>query len=143
MQIKKILVATDFSVYSERAIDYAAMIADQFSADIFLLHVIESLTYSLTDTLTVVGHEKALSVTATALLDNLVKELVEKKVSVRSDLVTGTPYREIIKKSQEEDVDLIVVGTHGRSGVEHFLLGSVAEKVIRVATCPVLTVRTS
>jgi universal stress protein A len=143
MEINKILVATDFSPFSERAVDSAVDLAVKFDADVLLVHVIESLNYSLTDTMTVVGHEKALSVTATALLENLVKQLSEKNRSVRSFLVSGTPYREIIKKSQEEDVDLIVVGTHGRTGVEHFLLGSVAEKVIRLAACPVLTVPAS
>lgn len=143
MQMKKILVATDFSPFSERAVDYAVGMAVKFDSDVLLVHVIESLNYSLTDTMTVVGHEKALSVTAKALLENLVKQVIEKKRSVRSFLVSGTPYREIIKKAQEEDVDLIVVGTHGRTGVEHFLLGSVAEKVIRLAACPVLTVPAS
>ncbi|HIE64954.1 MAG TPA: universal stress protein [Nitrospiria bacterium] len=143
MQMKKILVATDFSPFSERALDYAVGMAVEFDADLLLVHVIESLNYSLTDTMTVVGHEKALSVTATALLENLVKQLSEKTRSVGSFLVSGTPYREIIKKSKEEDVDLIIVGTHGRTGVEHLLLGSVAEKVIRLATCPVLTVPAS
>ncbi len=143
MEIKKVLVATDFSPFSERAVDHAVGMAVKFDAEILLVHVIESLNYSLTDTMTVVGHEKALSVTATALLENLVKQLIDKNVSVRSFLANGTPYREIITKSQEEVVDLIVVGTHGRTGVEHFLLGSVAEKVIRLAACPVLTVPSS
>lgn len=140
MQIKKILVATDFSPFSERALDHAVGMAVEFDADILLVHVIESLNYSLTDTMTVVGHEKALLTTARALLENLVKQLKDNNRPVRSFLSSGTPYREIIKKSQEENVDLIVVGTHGRTGMEHFFLGSVAEKVIRLAACPVLTV---
>lgn len=143
MQMNKLLVATDFSSFSDRALDYAAGMATKFGAEVFIIHVIESLNYSLTDTMTLVGHEKALTVTAKALLENLVKQLSEKDRSVRSILVSGTPYREIIKISQEEKVDLIVVGTHGRSGVEHFLLGSVAEKVIRLAACPVVTVPAS
>jgi len=139
--IKKILVGTDFSPYSEKAVDYAVQLANEFGAKIVLVHVIESFGYSVTDSMTVVGHDKALTVTAKALLDNLKKQLMEEGLSVNGHLADGTPYREIIKKAKEEAVDLIVVGTHGRSGVEHLLIGSVAEKVVRAAHCPVLTVR--
>ncbi len=138
--INKILVGTDFSDYSERAIAYAEMLAKEFTASILLLHVIESFTYSVTDSLTVFGHDKALSATAGALLDNLQKGLLDKDFSVLSFLAHGTAYREIIKKAEVEEVDLIIVGTHGRTGMEHLLLGGVAEKVVRLASCPVLTV---
>jgi nucleotide-binding universal stress UspA family protein len=60
---------------------------------------------------------------------------------VTASVVSGSPYREIIKKAEEEQIDLIAMGTHGRSGVERLLLGSVAEKVVRLATSPVLTIR--
>lgn len=138
--IKKILVGTDFSSCSDRAVDYAAHIAEQFRAEILLVHAIESFTYSVTDSLTVMDHEKALSLTASALLENLLKSLNNRDLSVKSYLTHGTPYREIVKKAEEDAIDLIVLGTHGRSGVEHFLLGSVAEKVVRTAPCPVLTI---
>ena len=71
------------------------------------------------------------------------KQLREKNLKVKTYLVSGTPYREILKKTQLEKVDLIVMGTHGRTGVEHLLLGSVAERVVRLSPCPVLTVRLS
>ncbi len=141
LSIKKILVGTDFSSHSEKAVAYAVGLAKQFEASIILVHVIESFGYSVTDSMTVVGHDKALTVTAKALLDNLKKELVEQGISVKSHLADGSPYRELIDKAEAEAVDLIVVGTHGRSGVEHLLIGSVAEKIVRAASCPVLTVR--
>ncbi|MFQ5597063.1 MAG: universal stress protein [Nitrospiria bacterium] len=139
--IRKILVGTDFSPHSDKAIEYAVEIARQFGSKIVLVHVIESFAYSLTDSMTVVGHEKALSATASALLENQRKRLVETGVSVKSVLADGSPYREMTKKAEDEGVDLIVVGTHGRSGMEHLLIGSVAEKLVRLASCPVLTVR--
>ena len=74
---------------------------------------------------------------------NLRKQLRKKNLKVKTYLVSGTPYWEILKKTQLEKVDLIVMGTHGRTGVEHLLLGSVAERAVRLSPCPVLTVRLS
>lgn len=140
VKIEKILVPTDFSPSSKAAVDYAAAIAKQFHAELVLIHVIESPAYSVTDTLVVVNHEAALKTTAEALMDNLRQECREKGFSVSGRVVTGTPYREIIKEAEEKQVDLIAIGTHGRTGVERLLLGSVAEKVVRLAAVPVLTI---
>jgi nucleotide-binding universal stress UspA family protein len=141
ISIKTILVGTDFSSCSDRALEYAINFSEKFGSEILLIHVIESFNYSVTDSMTVVGHEKALSVTAAALLDNQIKALKTHDISLRSHLSHGAPCREIINKAEGEGIDLIVLGTHGRSGMEHFLLGSVAERVVRTARCPVLTVR--
>ncbi|MFQ5589058.1 MAG: universal stress protein [Nitrospiria bacterium] len=137
---KSILVGTDFSDYSERAIAHASVLAKQFDAKITLLHVIESFSYSLTDSMTVVGHDQALSTTAAALLENLQNTLIDEGLSVDRLLEHGAPYKQIIKIAEEKSVNLIVVGTHGRTGMEHLLLGGVSEKVVRLAKCPVLTV---
>lgn len=137
---QKIFVATDFSDYADHAIEYAEVLAKQFGAEILLLHVIESFTYSLTDSMTVIGHDQALSATAEALLENVQNRLVGEGFSVERMLSHGTAYKEIVEKAKEAASDLIVIGTHGRTGMEHFLLGGVAEKVVRLAACPVLTV---
>ncbi len=137
---KKILVGTDFSDYSERALAYAEKLSVKFEAEILLLHVIESFTYSLTDTMTVVGHDQALVATANALMDNLKKGLDDRKVSATCFVEHGRAYREIVKTAEDKGVDLIVIGAHGRTGMEHLLLGSVAEKVVRLAPCSVLTI---
>jgi len=142
-QIRGIMVPVDFSSYSKQAVNYAAMIAKKFNAGIVVAHVIDSLSYSVTDTLKVIEHRRALETIAGTLLDNLSKQLREKNLKVKTYLVSGTPYREILKKTQLEKVDLIVMGTHGRTGVAHLLLGSVAERVVRLSPCPVLTVRLS
>lgn len=141
-RIKKILVPTDFSPPSNVAMDYAAFIAKQFNAGIILIHVIESLPYSVTDTFNVIEHRKALETTARSLLENFRHDLVERDLSLKISLVSGAAYQEILKKARQERIDLIVMGTHGRTGVRHLILGSVAEKVVRLSTCPVLTVRT-
>lgn len=138
---KKILVPIDFSSYSDQALNYAATISKKFNAQVILMHVIESLPYSVTDSLVLIDHKRALETTARSLLDNWSKKLREKKVAVTTFLVSGVAYHEIIKKARQEKVDLIVMGTHGRTGLEHLLLGSVAEKVLRLCACPVLTVR--
>jgi len=139
--IKKILVPTDFSPYSDQAAQYALMIARAFKARILLIHVIEPLAYSVTDTLQVTDHFIALKTIAKSLLENTRKKFQKKDLRVGADLLTGVPYREILNRASRVGADMIVMGTHGRTGVEHFLLGSVAEKVVRLAPCPVVTVR--
>jgi nucleotide-binding universal stress UspA family protein len=141
INIKKILAPTDFSPSSEAAIDYAVTFAKRFEAEVILIHVIESPAYSVTDTLILVDHEAALKTTAEALMENVYKTCIEKGLSASRSVVSGTPHREIIKKAEQEKADLIIMGTHGRTGVERLLLGSVAEKVVRLSMIPVLTVR--
>ncbi|MHB8483972.1 MAG: universal stress protein, partial [Nitrospiria bacterium] len=138
---KKILVPTDFSPQSEKSLDHAVMIANQFAAKIFLLHVIEPFPYTTTDAFMVVDNSEAMRSIAESLIKNLDKTLRQRKISAKTDLVVGNTTQEIIMKAEREKIDLIVMGTHGRTGLEHVLLGSVAEKVVRLATCPVLTIR--
>ncbi len=139
--IKKILVPVDFSSYSDQVLDYAATMAQGFKARVILMHVVEPFHYSVTDTLNVIDHDRALKTIAASLLDNSCKMLRERGLSVDIHLTSGSPHREIVKKSHQEKVNMIIMGTHGRTGLEHILFGSVAEKVLRLATCPVLTVR--
>jgi nucleotide-binding universal stress UspA family protein len=74
-------------------------------------------------------------------LENLAKEQIPSGVAVKTIIKTGKPFLEIIETASELDVDLIIIATHGRTGVEHILFGSTAEKVVRKAPCPVLTLR--
>jgi glycine betaine transporter len=140
MRIKKILVPIDFSAYSENTIDYASTIAERFDATLILFHVIESLPYSVTDAFKVVEHRKGLQTLATSLLRNLSDEIRARKLPTKTRLVWGTASREILSEARRERPDLIVMGTHGRSGLPHAILGSVAEKVVRLSGVPVLTV---
>ncbi len=90
-QIRSIMVPVDFSSYSNQAVNYAAMIAKKFKTGIVLMHVIDSLSYSVTDTLKVIEHRRALETIAGTLLDNLRKQLREKNLKVKTYLVSGTP----------------------------------------------------
>lgn len=139
--IRKILVPTDFSPHSDQAMGYAVMMAKAFKARILLVHVVDSFTYSVTDTLKVTDHIVILKTVARSLLENARKMIQKRGLSVEANLLTGVPYREILKKARQAGADMIVMGTHGRTGVEYFLLGSVAEKVVRLSSCPVVTVR--
>jgi len=139
-RIKKILVPIDFSDYSKSTIEFACTIAERFSATLVLVHVIESLPYSVTDTFQLVEHRKALETLARTLLRNLSDQLRARNVAIKTHLVWGNPSREILAKARIEKADLIVMGTHGRSGLPHLVLGSVAEKTVRLSRIPVLTV---
>lgn len=141
--IRKILVPTDFSACSEQAARYAAMIAQAFKARVLLVHVVEPLTYGMSEAFNVSDHFVTLKAIAGSLLEEAHRRLAKRGIPVEADLLTGVPYREILQKSRRAGADLIVMGTHGRTGVEHFLLGSVAEKVVRLSSCPVVTVRSS
>jgi nucleotide-binding universal stress UspA family protein len=139
--IKKILVPTDFSPSSDRAMEHAVLMARAFQARILLIHVVEIFTYSVSDTLQVMDHSAALKAIAEPLLENAREKIEKAGLSIETVLLTGNPYREILDAARRSGVDMIVMGTHGRTGVEHFLMGSVAERVIRLAACPVMTVR--
>lgn len=141
LPIKKILVPTDFTVYSDHAIEYAIMVARNFEAKIMLVHVIEPMAYSVTDTIQIIDHYTALKTVAGPILKNLQNKLLKKGLEVDTLLLDGTPYLEIVKRSRQAGIDLIIMGTHGRTGIKHVLMGSVAERVVRMAPCPVLTVR--
>ena len=139
--IRKILVPTDFSAYSDGALESAGSIAKKFKAKIILMHVVEPFPYAVTISLTVINQGKALTAIAQSLLENSCKRFRGGDLAIETHLTSGTPYREIVRKAEQDRVDMIVMGTHGRTGMERFLIGSVAEKVIRRAPCSVMTVR--
>jgi universal stress protein A len=134
--LKKILVPVDFSDCSKKALEYAIPLARQFDADLTLLHVLQPYTPILemapVDVETVDDAKKQL-----AGLQRIIPEAVPSTTVVRG----GDPHLEIIKLAKEFGIDLIILSTHGRTGVERVLLGSSAEKVVRYAGCPVLVVR--
>jgi nucleotide-binding universal stress UspA family protein len=139
--ISRILVPTDFSGCSAAALDYAVALAKPLNADLILTHVIEPLPYSMIEGLTFVDYGARLTSETQSLLDSLSKKPLKEKLSVATHLTSGMPFREIIDLAERENADLIVMGTHGRTGFDHLITGSVAEKVARLAPCPVLLVR--
>jgi universal stress protein A len=145
IDLKRILVPTDFSKHSHNALKYAAALADKFSAELYLLHVVQNLGVLIPDmvnvTPPVLPSVEEMTSAVRVAMERLIKENQLDKFTVHAEAREGTPFYEIIQFAKEKDVDLIVMGTHGRGGLVHMLLGSVAEKVVRKAPCPVLTVR--
>ena len=142
--IDKILFATDFSENSEHAFDYAAMLASQFNAMLLVVHVINEpvdLRGFYVPHISFEKLEKEIEESAEQMLEKFCRQHLNDFANFKTYITTGVPYEEIIKKAEEEQVSLIILGTHGRTGVDHFLFGSTAERVVRKAACPVLTVR--
>ena len=143
-QIKKILVPIDFSDYSKNALKYAAQFAKQFNAKIYLIYVVEPMIYPADFSMGQVAIPSTdidLHSRAEEELKKLSKEIIGGSLQVEILIKTGKPFVEIIEAASSNDVDLIIIATHGHTGVEHLLFGSTAEKVVRKAPCPVLTLR--
>ena len=143
VNIKNILCPIDYSVYSEMALKYAIEFAEKYQAKLYLVHVLDIRVYDINDpdlyNVNIVDEE-----TINKLRERLLKcvnEDTKSKISVAAIIIQGVPFAEIIRTAKELKIDLIVLGTHGRTGLSHALMGSVAEKVVRKAPCPVLTIR--
>src|SRR5262249_38840571 len=145
IDLRRILVPTDFSKHSQNALSYGAAFAEKFGAEIYLLHVVQDLALFIPDAITVAPPMlppiEQFSAVAKSAFDKLIKENHLEQFTIHQEVREGTPFYEIVRLAKDKDIDLIVMGTHGRSGLVHMLLGSVAEKVVRKAPCPVLTVR--
>ena len=141
---KEIVMPTDFSEHSLRAVDYGVEIAERFSSHLTLIYVIEPLLQAADLTWTTVDFEelnKAHKKTAENKLAQIDEERVSKESPCDTAILFGKPFVEILKFAREENADLIVMATHGRGAISHLLMGSTAEKVVRKASCPVLTVK--
>lgn len=144
IKLKRILCPTDFSESSEHALKYAVSFAQQYGAIIYLLHVIEPLTpVPGVDMGPALAYEDRPNLLdrVQELLDEAIPEEVRREVEIKPLISRGAPFLEIIRTAREENIDLIVIATHGRSGLSHMLLGSTTEKVVRKAPCPVLSVK--
>ena len=136
MNAKKVLFPTDFSMLSDAALDYAATLAKD--GELLIVHVEEPpIAYGAGEMY--YGVSEPDTQTLTKMLHELAP--ADSTVRCRHRLVIGNPADEIVQIAAEENVDLIVMGTHGRTGLKRFLMGSVAEAVVRKAKCPVLTVK--
>ena len=141
--VRNILVSTDFSDFSTAAIEYASSLALLYGARIHLVHVIEPGP--------VVGvHNVELN---TSMLMNELETSAEEEMrkfvywklknntNLEQVILQGEPHREIVRYAQEHEIDLIVIASHGRTGLAHMLMGSVAEKIVRLSPVPVLAVK--
>jgi len=144
IELRRILVPIDFSEHSKKALRYAIPFAEQFKASVDLLYVVEPTIYPADFSFGQVGFpnvEDELRQRGTEELDALIHKEIGHRVPARKVIRTGKAFHEIDEYAREEAIDLIIIATHGHSGVEHVLFGSTAEKVVRHAPCPVLVVR--
>lgn len=143
LQIKSILVPTDLSPASKKALAYAVAFAEKFGAKLTLLHVvapIEALNY--TSAFPLFLPDDKIKAICTGLLEQMVKEeAIDPKLIEKMLVRNGRAFHEITEAAKTLNVDLIIISTHGYTGLEHALLGSTTERVVRHARCPVLVVR--
>jgi nucleotide-binding universal stress UspA family protein len=144
IKLKKVLVPTDFSESARHALTYGISFAREYEAELTLLHVVENLTVGYASDLFPVPMAEVfqeISGYAKAELAKLAEVAREKGVTVAEQVAQGKPSAEIIRFAQEQKVDMIVLGTHGKGMLDQALFGSTTERVVRRAPCPVLTVR--
>jgi universal stress protein A len=140
LKLKSILVPIDFSKTSQKALEYAVPLAKQFGAKITMLHVIEPAPYSVDLTYLPMGEDfpiKSLEKELNALAKNTIEPQLLKEVIVR----VGTAFEVITNVACDCKADVIVITTHGHTGLKHMFMGSTAERVVRHAPCPVFVVR--
>lgn len=140
MSIKRILIPTDFSKPSLKALDYAINFAEARNAELLLVHVIEPIRHTrlIPDISELLEQHRA---EAAEKIADLVKRAQRRHRKCGSEIHFGIPYDVIASVARKWKADLIIIATHGYTGLYHLFLGSVAERVVRIAECPVLTVR--
>jgi len=144
VSVNHILLPFDFSIHSKNALRYAVLMAKEFDASLHLVYVVEPTLYpadlgfgqvvlpEVEDDLVEEGEKQLLSI---------IKDHIGKDVQATSVVRRGKPHQEILQEAEERKIDLIIVPTHGHTGVEHILFGSTAERIVRNAKCPVMTLR--
>lgn len=146
--IKNILVPTDFSAHAHKALIHAVNVAKKYDAQIILLHVIDVhiqqcvVDYCLSDAVMKQLEEEGLKTSNQKLKDEIEDVLSNPNgIHIVPAVRRGIPYDEILKAQEENAIDLIVIASHGRSGILKNLIGSVTEKIVRTANCPVMVIR--
>jgi len=140
----KILFATDFSEISEYAFDYALTLAKKFGSKLIVMHVINEpvdLRGFYVPHISFDSLEQEISTSAERMMLEFCSQRLSDVPDYETVVASGIPYEEILRKVEEDDVSLVVLGTHGRAGIDHLLFGSTAERVVRRARCAVMTVR--
>lgn len=141
---EKIVVAIDFSENSDYAFEYAFTLAKQFNAELTVMHVINEpvdLRGFYVPHISFEQLEKEIEEGAGKMMDKFCQAKLGGFADYKTAIVSGIPYEEIIRKAEATGASLIVMGTHGRKGLDHLIFGSTAERVVRGASCPVLTIR--
>ena len=145
MATRRIIVPVDFSDPSLRALDYAIELSRPLKAELVLLHAVEPIYYPAVGEAYGIGFDlgnvyQEVERAAREQLSRVAAKLHGRRLPIRTVLSLGTAHQVIVDCAKKMKADLIVMSTHGRAGLSHLLLGSVAERVVRTSTCPVLTV---
>ena len=140
MTPQHILVPVDFSAPTDQALAYAITLAQKLQARLTLLHVIYMPPLAGSDLAMQMG---AIEEAAQQAADACLQRVRDAGLAAEEIICQGIPWQEIVQKAEDTGADLIIMGTHGRTGLQHVLLGSVAEKVVRLAPCAVLVTRLS
>ncbi len=144
VEIKRILFPIDFTQNSSKILPYVLSVSEKYDAMIYLLHVVEDL--SKWDSGSYIPHIPLAQYQGDALkgaektLDRVCEEQLESCPNFQKKILSGDPAQEILKTIESEEIDLVIMGTHGRKGLEHVFFGSVAENVVKKSPVPVLTI---
>ena len=144
LRLKRILVPIDFSEPSKKALSYAVPFAESFGARVDLIHVVEPTYYPAEMTYMsgeMANLEVVVEKNARLQLETLAGEVIPNQFRGEITIHTGVPFKEIAGTAKELESDLIIISTHGYTGLKHLFMGSTTERVVRIAPCPVLTVR--
>lgn len=144
ISINNILVPVDFSKYSEISIDYAKEIANIFNAKLYLLHIIEEFNYPthyLFEKKSIVDFVPDIVNISKLILQRYSEESTYPKIQIEQHVLKGHTSNEIVKFAENQDIDLIIISSHGKTGLDYLLLGSVTEKIIHLSPCPVFIVK--
>lgn len=144
INLKKILVPTDFSESARHALKYAVSFAQEYGSEITLLHVVEIVAVGYASDLFPVPMAEAfqeISAYARSEITKLAEEVRGRGIPVKELVAQGKPAAEILRVAREEAIDMIILGTHGKGMLDQALFGSTTERVVRKAPCPVLTTR--
>lgn len=144
MKIERILFPIDFSEGSMNALDYAVSLSKEYNAKLYLLHVVHDISMTAgwqVPHIRIDELYRDMEESARKELERCCMEDIRDLKNVERIILRGIPHEEILKVAREKKIDIIVIGTHGRTGIDRLLFGSTAEKVVRKAPCPVLSVR--
>lgn len=141
LEIKKVLIPTDFSEISDQVIEIALFMVKKFEAHLVFLHVMERIDHPRDMTALFDDGYEQLEARGLITLNKLIVMAKQQGIEAQSELKEGVPYIEIVKLAKQMEADLIILGTHGRGGLSHMFMGSQAERVVRMAPCPVTTIR--
>ena len=143
LEIKRILFPIDFTENSSKILPYVLSVSEKYDAMIYLLHVVEDISQwsgYLVPYISLDQYQENASKDAEEIFGKICEEQLQSYPNFQKSILTGDPAQEILKAIESEEIDLVIMGTHGRKGLEHVFFGSVAENVLRKSPVPVLVI---